>query len=305
MWTKPINKEIKKDSGVEVTLQELLDLRRNVKHLPKHGQNKWLKLPGHILTRIRGRGIDFDATREYQAGDDIRNMAWRVTARSLKPHIKMYHVEKERPVWLAVDLSPSLYFGTRCMFKSVSSIKQAAYLGWSYLLKRERIGVLIATEEKTQVFKPHSSEQNYLPILKTLSECSSLQPAYDGKNYLQNLLLTLQQQVRSDNLIFILSDFFHFDDEIQKLILHISQRAQVILTFVYDPFEAEPPPPHQYILTNGQQKIVFNMNDEKSRSEYRQQFQSKQNALIKFSRDYNIALHILCTDQKQRGMSDI
>ena len=96
--------------------------------------NAGMTFPGGI----RGRGIEFDATREYQAGDDIRSMAWRVTARSLKPHIKVYREEKERPVWLAVDLSPSLYFGTRRMFKSVQSIMQAALLGWSCLQKREK-----------------------------------------------------------------------------------------------------------------------------------------------------------------------
>ncbi len=302
MWNKQTNKEIKKVfSGIEVTLKELIDLRGNVIHHAKLGINKSLKLPGQILTRMRGRGIDFDATREYQVGDDIRSMDWRVTARSLKPHIKMYHEEKERPVWLAVDLSPSLYFGTRCMFKSVSSIKQAALLGWSYLLKRERIGVLIATEDKTLVYKPQSCEQNYLPILKTLSECSSIHPAFNGKSYLHNLLLTLQQQIRSGNLIFILSDFFQFDEEIQKLVLQIAQRAQVILTFVYDPFEAEPPPPYQYVLTNGQRQVLFNMNNEQSRMEYSQQFQNKQNTLIDFSRKHNIALQIICTDQKQES----
>jgi uncharacterized protein (DUF58 family) len=288
---------MKTSNGIQVTLKELIDLRRNV--IPaKDDIHKRLNLSGDKLTKIRGRGIEFDATREYQAGDDIRNMAWRVTARSLKPHIKVYQEEKERPVWLAVDLSPSLYFGTRCMFKSVSSIKQAAFLGWSYLFERERIGAMIATAPTPLIYKPQSSERNFLSILSSLSECSKRHPEFNENNYLQNLLFTLQQQARSGNLIFILSDFYHFTIEMQKVILHISQRAQVVLVFIYDPFEAMPPPPHQYILTNGHQKVLFNMENGENRLHYQEQFQNKQNNLIKFSRKHNIALRILRTDQK-------
>ncbi|MES2216964.1 MAG: DUF58 domain-containing protein [Pseudomonadota bacterium] len=289
----------KTSSGIEVTVKELIALRGKVANHTKDSLNKWLKLPGQKFTRIRGRGIEFDGTREYQAGDDMRSMAWRVTARSLKPHIKVYNEERERPVWLAVDLSPSLYFGTRCMFKSVCSIKQAAFLGWSYLLKHERIGAIIATEQKMQIYKPQSTERDFLNILNSLAGCSSMHPAFNEKNYLHNLLMNLQQQARSGNLVFILSDFFQFDAETEKLILHIAQRAQVVLMFIYDPFEAEPPPPYHYVLTNGQQRASFDMENAQNRLEYQQQFAVKQKNIIDFSRKYNIALQILRTDQKQ------
>lgn len=300
MWNKRLHKENEKvSSGIEVTLKELIDLRGHAIHHTIDNINKWLSLPGQQLARIRGRGIEFDATREYQAGDDIRSMAWRVTARSLKPHIKVYHEEKERPVWLAMDLSPNLYFGTRCMFKSVCSIKQATCLGWSYLHQHERIGAMIATEQKMLVYRPQSSEQHFLTILHTLSECSRKHPEFNENNYLHPLLLALQQQVRSGNLVFILSDFSRFDAEIQTLILHMTQRARVVLIFIYDPFEAEPPPPYQYVLTNGKQKVLFNMNNAQIRSLYQQQFQIKQNDLTNFSRKYNIPLKILRTDEKE------
>jgi uncharacterized protein (DUF58 family) len=284
-------------SGIEVTLNELVELRRNLTQLIK-GNNKWLKQTGQLQTRIRGRGLEFDATREYQAGDDLRNMAWRVTARSLKPHIKVYHEERERPVWLAVDLSPSLYFGTRRMFKSVCAIKKAAAIGWAHLQKRERIGAMIAAEQKPMIFKPQASERNFLAILNSLAQSSAAHPEYNEKNYLRNLLINLQQQARSGSLIFILSDFFDFDDECQKLILHIAQRAQVALIFVYDPFEAEPPPPYQYLLTNGREKVAFNMDNAQSRFHYQQQFQMKQDDLLAFTRKYNIALQVVRTDQE-------
>lgn len=299
MWNKQLSeKNSPVSSGIDVTLQDLIALRPHVFKKAIAEKYKWLKLPGQKLMQVRGRGIEFDATREYQAGDDIRSMAWRVTARSLKPHIKVYREERERPVWLVVDLSPSLYFGTRKMFKSVCSIKRAAYLGWSHMLNRERIGAMIATPKAVEVHKPHTCEANFLSILHSLAKASASVPTFTDKNCLKELLISAQQQVRSGNLIFILSDYYQFDAEVEKLILHLAQRTQVVMTFVYDPFEAEAPPPHQYILTNGQQKMAFNMNDASARLQYQQQFQQKQQQLIDFSRKHHIALQLLRTDQE-------
>lgn len=296
---QPVNKEQTTVSfGTQVSLQELIDLRHSALHeLP--AVKKRLTMPGQKLTSIRGCGIEFDATREYQAGDDIRSMAWRVTARSLKPHIKVYREEKERPVWLAVDLSPSLYFGTRCMFKSVKSIIQAARIGWTSLQKRERIGAMISATQKPLVSLPQSGEKNYLGILNSLAEYSCLQPVFNEQQYLRDLLLSLQQLVRSGSLVYLFSDFFQFDTEIKKLLSHLAQRAQIILNFVYDPFEALPPPPYQYMLTNGQQKMLFNMRDAQNREAYRLQFQTKLNQLIDFARIHQITLNIDCTDPKR------
>lgn len=287
-------------SGIQVTLDELIALRSQVMHQSLNVKKSSSELfSGQHIAKIRGKGIEFDTTREYQPGDDIRRMAWRVTARSLKPHIKVYHEERERPVWLALDLSPSLYFGTRCSFKSVTNIKQAAYLGWSYLHKRERIGAVIANPNKTLIYKPQIREREFLTILKSLAEYSALQSSFTEENCLHNLLLTLQQQIRFGNLLFILSDFFHFDERNKKLILHLSQRAQVKLIFVYDPLEAVPPPAYRYVVTDGQRTALFNMNNKNARQHYQKQFQGKVNELIDFTRKHSISLQMICTDQAQ------
>lgn len=288
-------------SGIAITVQELIDLRKQALQQPQITLQKKLSLPGQRLTHIRSRGIEFDSTREYQAGDDIRNMAWRVTARSLKPHVKVYREEKERPVWLAMDLSPSLYFGTRCMFKSVKSIMQASLTGWSSLLKRERLGAIISADPKPVIFQPQTNEKYYLTILHSLAQSSNLQPQFNDEQHLRQLLLTLQQQLRSGSLVHIYSDFQQFDKETEKLLLSLAQRSQIILHFIYDPFEANPPPPHQYTLTNGHQKIFLNMKDAKNRENYRQLFQTKIQQLKGFTRKHKIILQMHCTDGTREG----
>ena len=78
-------------------------------------------MAGAYRSRFRGRGIDFLESRNYQPGDDIRNMDWRVTARTGRPHTKVFQEERERPVLVVLDASPSLYFGTRRVLKSVAA----------------------------------------------------------------------------------------------------------------------------------------------------------------------------------------
>lgn len=300
--TKKNNDFASRDSdstGVAITLDQLIHLRNKVFHDPIDFNKKSHALfSGSHLTKIRGRGIEFDATREYQPGDDIRRMAWRVTARSLTPHIKVYQEEKERPVWLALDLSPSLYFGTRAMFKSVSCIKKAALLGWSYLQQGERIGACIATPNKLLLYTPKAQERAFLQILKSFALCSNEAPAFTENNCLNHLLVSLQQQIRSGNSLFILSDFLQFDTRNKQIILQLAQRAQVTLIFVYDHFEAEPPPAYRYTITDGQKTALFNTESSQNQNQYRRQFQEKLNELIVFSRDHNIIFKTLRTDQE-------
>ncbi len=293
--------KLKALSGTVVTLQQLIDLRHAAVHQSPASIKKRLMMAGQKLSSIRGRGLEFDATREYQPGDDIRSMAWRVTARCLKPHIKVYREEKERSAWLALDLSPSQYFGTRRMFKSVQTIMQAAQTGWHSLHKGERIGAMLAPSAKPQIYLPQSGDKNYLAILNAMTECSRLQPEFNDENYLNALLLALQQQARSGNMVYLYSDFFQFDTDTEKLLLHLARRTHLVMNFVFDPFEALPPPPHLYMLTNGKQKIAFNMRDTDNREAYQQQFQTKLDYLIDFTRKHQIVFNVYCTDT-ERGV---
>lgn len=291
-------------AGIAISLEELLALRSQVSAGARYVKNApQALLMGQNLAKIPGQGIAFHGTREYQPGDDIRRMAWRVTARSVKPHVKIYHEEKERPIWLGVDLSPSLYFGTRAMFKSVSSIKQAALLGWSYLSKRERIGAVIATPNETLVFKPKSTETAFLSILKVLAACSAKKPAYTEADCLHHLLTTMQQQVRPGQVIYLLSDFLHFDEDSKKLIKYLAKLNVVQLIFVYDPFEAGPPPAYCYHVSDGEEVVLFNMEKTQNREAYLQQFKSKLNNLIEFARSHSMPLQMICTHQEQQEIA--
>ena len=80
---------------------------------------------------FRGAGVNFEEVREYREGDDIRNMDWKVTARTNEPHLKVFREERERSVVLCVDKGPHMSFGTRGTFKSIQAARAAALIGWA------------------------------------------------------------------------------------------------------------------------------------------------------------------------------
>ena len=123
-----------KSNGIELSMAELLNYqtktalidlsaRKNI-----HGQ-----MSGNYLSRNKGRGMEFDEVRHYQTGDDIRAIDWRVTARTGKTHTKLFREELERPVLIATDLSNTMHFGSKLLFKSVQALMFQLY--WLGMLK--------------------------------------------------------------------------------------------------------------------------------------------------------------------------
>ena len=117
---------------------------------------------GH-LSRFRGRGMEFDESRIYQPGDDPRNMDWRVTARSGRPHVKLFREKRERPVWLLVDIGPRMRFGTRVAFKSVIAARAAALLAWAAADRGDRVGGMVFDESRSFERRPATRAHGLLP----------------------------------------------------------------------------------------------------------------------------------------------
>ncbi len=117
--------------GLQPTMQELLYYRTRLPAIARHKRNlPAISQSGPLLSKTRGRGMEFDEVRHYQAGDDIRAIDWRVTARTGKPHTKLYREEKERPVFLVTDLALTQLFGSQLLFKSVQACPLTAALAW-------------------------------------------------------------------------------------------------------------------------------------------------------------------------------
>ena len=111
---------------VAVSLKNLLDLAPQAAGLSLNISHKQSAQSGGYLSRFKGRGMEFDEVRLYQPGDDVRSIDWKVTARTDKPHTKIFREERERPVFISVDNRLTMQFATRGVFKSVQAAKLAA-----------------------------------------------------------------------------------------------------------------------------------------------------------------------------------
>jgi len=284
-------------NGTQVSLRDLIGLREKSRQLDisPHGNILATRSGGH-LSRFRGRGMEFDESRQYVAGDDTRNMDWRVTARTGKAHIKQYREERERPVWLLVDLGESMRFGTRSTFKSVVAARAAAMLAWSATEQGDRIGGLIFDENRHYEQRPAPRTRGLLPLLQALAlNPSAGRPG--GYISITEAATRLTRLVRPGSLVFILSDFYGLNPDNVGWLARLSEHNEVVFAEISDPLERSAPPPGIYPVSDGTEQRVLDISSRKKRRTYQQWCMQKFDMLTTLARRYNT--HQLSLDTAQ------
>jgi len=155
--------------GLNLTLKELLYYQQQRKSRAVQGMAKGM-LAGPYRSLIKGRGMEFDEVRHYQAGDDVRAIDWRVTARTGSTHTKVFKEEKERPVLLLVDFSDSMIFGSQLLLKSVQAAHLAAQLAWQAKQRGDRIGAVIFNQHQHQELRPKGRSSGVLALIHQLQQ---------------------------------------------------------------------------------------------------------------------------------------
>jgi len=258
--------------GVSVGLGELIALREEARRLDIAFRGKVLatRSGGH-LSRFRGRGMEFDESRVYQPGDDVRNMDWRVTARAGTPHVKLFREERERPVWLLVDLGASMRFGTRVAFKSVIAARAAALLAWAAADKSDRVGGLVFDETRQFERRPAARTRGILPLLRALSE-PAIPGDHAGLPGLSEAATHLVHLVRPGSLVFLVSDFVGISRQRSAWLAQLGAASEVVLVHVRDPLEEVAPPPALYPVTDGLRRGLLDTTGAKRRTVWQRRF---------------------------------
>ena len=226
--------------------------------------------------------MEFDESRLYLAGDDIRNMDWRVTARTGEPHTKVYREERERPVLIWLDLNPSMFFATRGCFKAVAAAKAAALLAWSTSAHNDRLGALIFAGNNHVELKPRRGKSAVLDLIGRTCKhpawhnIHSKQPRNTG-----HAMSRLRKVTRPGSLVFLISDFRELDEQAESHLINVARHNDVVLIQVYDPIEAELPPAGNYKVSDGDNNLQLNTADRKLRLAYRQRFDERQSTLAR------------------------
>lgn len=205
-------------NGLFASLDELIEQRQYVAYLRQLGQSKtFSSMAGDVKSAFKGRGMELEEIRSYTYGDDVRDIDWRVTARKEQPFTKLYAEERDREIYALLDLSPQMVFGTRHELKSVAAAKIAALLGWMSLENKDRFGCLVFDGAESLFFKPQNNRANMMVMLKKISETTrKILRGTAEKNSFAKALQLLQQNIKSQASVFVISDFSAFDDEVKK-----------------------------------------------------------------------------------------
>lgn len=257
MTTQPLQTATSLPEGDGVTLariDELLALRHEVPRLGA-GRRARVGSGGQHLSRMHARGVDYAESRVYQPGDDIRAMDWRVTARTGKPHTKLYLEERERDLVLLLDLNPGMRFGTRRRYKSVQALRCAALAAWMTASGRDRVGALTFGGSQ-EWLGPRGGNRGVLLLLGDLLRLSANLTA--DEQTLSAALRTLLHRLDAGSRVLLISDGFSCDEGAGVLLKQLRSRADVAVLGVQDALEARVPPVNTLdVIHNGKRRRVL------------------------------------------------
>ena len=260
-----------------VNLRELIQLRAVGEMIKLSAPRVRAYAAGGRLSPFKGRGVEFDESRPYQEGDDLRTIDWRVTARTGKPHTKVFREERNRPVILWLDLRRTMMFATRGAYKSVVAARAAALITWSAVANGDQLGGLVFGEAEHEELRPRLGRRAALRLLQLIvanRAWSGEAPAGDSGAAL-HALKRMTRVARPGSLVFLFSDFAGLESEWERLIRQLASHCDVQLLHIYDPVEAELPPPGEYRIHVGDRVHTVDTRDMQTRERYRQAFEDR------------------------------
>jgi uncharacterized protein (DUF58 family) len=265
----------------------------------KHNQPVRSLLFGRRASHVRGRGLDFEELRSYVAGDDVRSIDWRVTARMQKPYVRVYSEERDRPTVLVVDQRINMFFGSRVSMKSVVAAEVSALAAWQVFHQGDRIGALIFNDDKTEQVRMHRSRATVLRILDRISFQNHLlradSPSQPRPERLNETLESVARVCHHDALILIASDFDGADATTRELLLQLSQSNDIICCLAYDPLAVRLPPADQLVVSNGELQVELQLEQQKVRENILDASDRRMRAILAWQHELGIPVLPLST----------
>lgn len=287
--------------GAYTGIDDLIALRFPARQLRLSRRSRALStLAGPNKSNFRGRGIDFEEVRSYQPGDDIRTIDWRVTARTGQAHTKLFREERERPVLVAVDQRPGMFFGSSHCFKSVLAAQLASLVAWSALDGGDRVGGLVFNGTGHSEIRPRRSRRTVLALLSQIAAFNNdLPPAHDASiGSFAETLANLRRIARPGSSLFLVSDFSGASGEhAREHLFQLAQHTEITAIACSDPLESDLPAAGHYAVTDGVDRSELNTADRGLRAAYRQRFAERMGQLSLELQRLGVPLLQASTDQ--------
>ncbi len=192
---------------------------------------------GEYHSAFKGKGMSFSEVREYQYGDDVRNIDWNVTARFNRPYVKVFEEERELTVILAIDVSRSGDFGTNKQLKRDLTTEVAAVLSFSAIQNNDKVGVIFFSDKVEKFIPPKKGKKHILRIIRELIDFEAEGRGTD----ITEALRFVTNSIKKRSIVFVLSDFFD-DKDFEKAVRIASNKHDLIALQIADRREEKLPP---------------------------------------------------------------
>ena len=220
---------------------------------------------GEYHSAFKGRGMAFSEVREYQFGDDIRDIDWNVTARHNRPYVKIFEEERELTVMLMIDVSASRNFGTISKLKKNQITEIAAVLAFSAIQNNDKIGVIFFSDKIEKFIPPKKGRTHILHIIRELID---FYPE-DKQTDIEQALEYMTNSIKKRCTCFVISDFIDEHDFAHALAI-ANRKHDVVALRVYDPRENQLPPVGMMYLRDAEtgEQMWVDTSDKKLREAY-------------------------------------
>ncbi len=260
---------------------------------------------GEYHSAFKGRGMAFSEVREYQYGDDVRNMDWNVTARLRSPYVKVFEEERELTVVLLVDVSRSRLFGTAGSSRKDVLAEIAAVLSFSAIINNDKVGALFFSEKVEKFIPPKKGRSHLLHIIREIIE---FEPTTDGTD-ISEALRYLTNAIKKKCTAFLLSDMLDVNRDgspkYEEALKVAVNRHDLSVIEVYDPRERSIPDVGLIHIKDSEtgHAAWVNTSDRKMRLAYEEWFRNVEQTSSRMFMKYNVdKVSIALNDDYVKGL---
>ena len=249
---------------------------------------------GQYHSAFKGRGMAFSEVREYQYGDDIRDIDWNVSARFHRPYVKVFEEERELTVMLLIDVSGSLDFGTRHALKKDMVTEIAATLAFSAMRNNDKIGVIFFSDKIEKYIPPKKGRKHILFIIREMLDFHPESRKTDVKMAVEFLTGVMKRRCTA----FLMSDFYVRNDFEQVLTI-CNRKHDVVALQVYDPLAKELPDVGLLNVVDAEtgHEMYIDTSDRKLRNAHRAYWEQRQKVLGEVFNRSNVDSVSIATNQ--------
>jgi len=287
--------------GVYTNLASLIRLRYtlgDISLLPR--QPVTSVLAGRHSSRLRGRGLNFEEIRRYFPGDDIRQIDWKVTARTRVTHSRVYTEERGRDTLLVVDQRLGMFFGSKRNFKSVTAAEVAAVAAWRVIAAKDRISAIVFGDADLEMIRGGGKPDDVMRILQSLVTRNQAlgidRDIVPAPQMLDAALAKAERLVTHDALVILITDAAGNGPETSAILSRIAAHNDVALAFIHDPLEMELPDAGRKVFGSGEVQLEADTSASSLQRDFKDSFQSRYEEARRFLIQREIPLLPIRTD---------